>query len=61
MKNLINNVTTILHPTSAYLNLIGYSSSNLLMTYFDGQKTLSTSRVTLTAWYKLTMQAYSQL
>lgn len=36
MKNLINNVTTNLNPTYAFINLIGYSTSNLLMTYFEG-------------------------
>lgn len=36
MKNLINNVTTNLNPYYAFYNLLGYSSSNILMTYFEG-------------------------
>ena len=61
MKNAINSVTISFNPYYSMGCILAYSISSILMTYFEGLRTLENSKVNQTVWYKLSMKTYKKL
>lgn len=62
MKNIINNISSgIFSPLISFGNLVLFGASNLLMTFFDGKKIITNTKLIQSAWYKMAIKAYDKL
>lgn len=61
MKNAINSITITFNPYFSMFCILGYSTSSILMTYWEGLRILENSKVNQTVWYKLSMKTYKKL